>query len=276
MFKFKGALLLLGCSLFAFSSAQAIESQTVSEVTRTMLNQELGKRMIYGEESIYASSTPGGLKPAYADEGRTLGEQLKVISANEDVNYVIVPGDTLTISFKDREKVNRSAYKVSDTGEIFVPLLGPVKVSGLDRKRARERVDMMLMEYIREPHTYISVNTDGRIMLFGAVAGPGIYDLTDQMTVMEAIFSAGGFNRRTAEMASVIVIRGSVEEPVILKLDLKKMIKQGDRTDDIKVKPGDFIYIPTSFISNLERFWSTSYGYLMQWYGLGGQAPFPQ
>ena len=51
------------------------------------------------------------------------------------------------------------------------------------------------------------------------------------------------------------------------------MITRGDRTEDINVKPGDFIYVPTSFISNLEKFWNTTYGYLMQWYGLGGNTP---
>jgi hypothetical protein len=71
----------------------------------------------------------------------------------------------------------------------------------------------------------------------------------------------------------VIVIRGPVEKPLILKLNLKKMVQRGDRTDDILVKPGDFIYVPNSFISNLEKFWNTAYGYLLQWYGLGGQQP---
>jgi len=210
---------------------------------------------------------------SYAREGEQLASQLQVISDNEDVSYTIVEGDTLAVSFKDRAQMNRAAYKVSSTGEIYMPLLGAVKVAGLNRKQARERVDMMLKEYIRDPQAHIVINAEGRVMVFGAVSGPGIYDLNSKMSVMETILKAGGAIKASAEMGSVIVIRGPVEKPMILKLNLKKMITRGDRSEDILVKPGDFIYIPTTVISNLDSFWNTASNLLMRWYGLGGTQP---
>jgi len=132
---------------------------------------------------------------------------------------------------------------------------------------------MMMKEYIRDPRVVIAINTEGRVMIFGAVGAPGIYNMINKMTVMEAILSAGGYLKQSAEMGSVIVIRGPAEKPVILKLNLKKMLTRGDRTEDISVKPGDFVYVPTSFISNLERFWDVANGFLMRWYGLGGKEP---
>jgi protein involved in polysaccharide export with SLBB domain len=243
---------------------------SVSEATRQEMILDYGKKVV--AENAAPVHSAAAADP-YAQEGQQMASQLQVISDNEDVNYTIVEGDTLAVTFKDRDQVSRAAYKVSQAGEIFMPLLGAVKLAGLNRKQARERVDMMLKDYIRDPRVSIAINADGRVMVFGAVEGPGIYNLSSKMTVMEAIFSAGGFIQRTAELGSVIVIRGPVEKPVILKLNLKKMIARGDRSDDVMVKPGDFVYVPTTLISNLDTFWNTMQGLLMKWYGLGGSQP---
>ncbi len=247
--------------------AYAQQAQNIAEAMRQEMVLDYGKKVFAEHSGQDEAVSP------YAREGQQIASQLQVISDNEDINYTIVDGDTLTITYKDREQTNRAAYKVSQTGEIFMPLLGPVKVGGLNRKQARERVDMMMKDYIRDPQLSVLVNADGRVMVFGAVSQPGIYNLASKMSVMEAIFSAGGFTKKTAEMGSVIVIRGPPEKPVLLKLNLTKMLMRGDRSEDIAVKPGDFIYVPTSFISNLEKFWDTASGFLGRWYSLGGIPP---
>ncbi len=244
----------------------------VSESTRQMMSDEFNKNILKRQSTV--APVVGDGVDIYEKEGRQIADQIQLYTDNEDLNYTIASGDTLTISYLDRDQINRAAYKVSQSGEIYVPLIGSIKVAGLNRRQARERVEIMAKQYIREPNVRISVNTDGRLMVFGAVVAPGLYDLKGgKLSVMEVILMAGGFIRQTAELSSVVVVRGPVEKPVILKLNLKKMVTRGDRTDDVPVKPGDFIYVPTSFISNLEQFWNTAYGYLMQWYGLGGGAP---
>ncbi|MBF0485993.1 MAG: polysaccharide biosynthesis/export family protein [Candidatus Omnitrophica bacterium] len=259
---------------YVFSSAQALAQAGVSDSMRQDMVLEYGRKLNM-EDKMSVSAPQGSATPVnpYAKEGQQMEAQLQVIADNEDASYTIVAGDTLTISFKDRDQTNRAAYKVSPAGEVFFPLLGPVKVAGLNRKQARDRMDAMMKEYIRDPRLAIAINTDGRIMIFGAVGTPGIYNMVNKMSVMEALLAAGGYYKQTAEMGSVIVIRGSSEKPVLLKLNLKKMITRGDRSEDIPVKPGDFIYVPTSFISNLESFWNTANGLIVRWYTLGGSQP---
>ncbi|NTV29083.1 MAG: hypothetical protein HGA80_03270 [Candidatus Omnitrophica bacterium] len=256
----------------AYMPGLARAQAPLADDMRKLQRDEYGKRVLERNPDFAAPTGATPVNP-YANESQQIAGQLQIISDNEDVNYFITQGDTLSIAFRDRDQTNRAAYKVSQAGEVFMPLVGPVKVAGLNRRQARESIDLMMKEYIREPKVVIAINTDGRVMIFGAVGAPGIYSMTSKMSVMEAILSAGSFLKQTAELASVIVIRGPVEKPVILKLNLKKMIARGDRTDDIAVKPGDFIYVPTTFISNLEKFWNTMYGHLMTWYGLGGNAP---
>ncbi len=184
----------------------------VSEAIRQQSVMEYGKKALREGQN---AAKEGELNP-YERDTWDLASQLQVVSDNEDVNYTIVSGDTLTIAFSDRGQIVRAAYKVSQSGEIFLPLAGHVKVAGLNRRQARERVEAVLKEYIREPRVVIVVNTDGRVMIFGAVGQPGLFNMKSKMSVMEAIMAAGGFNRDKAEMSNVIIIRGPVEKPVIL------------------------------------------------------------
>lgn len=44
----------------------------------------------------------------------------------------------------------------------------------------------------------------------------------------------------------------------VRKLDVKKMMKKGDLTEDAVLKPGDVIFVPQNFISKIDRFLPTS------------------
>jgi len=252
-------------------AANATQTPSVSESTRQTMITEYGKNILAENAAGLDPKTPA--HSDYDREREQIANQLTLFTENEDTRYIIVEGDTLTISYKDRDQINRAAYKVNQTGEIFIPVCGNVKVSGLNRRQARDRVDQMIREYIREPKAAITINTDGKVMIFGAVNAPGVLEIKPQWTVLEAILSAGGFNRQSAEMSSVILMRGPMEKRSIMKLNLKKLVTRGDGGDNIYVKPGDFIYVPMTFVSNLDAFWGTMSKYLMWWYGLGGGQP---
>ncbi len=252
-------------------AAEAPQPLSVNEATRQTMITEYGKDIM--AKSAAALNPQPPVQQNYDRERDQIANQLTLFTENEDIKYIIVEGDTLTISYKDRDQISRAAYKVSETGEIFVPVCGSIKVAGLNRRQARERVEMMLKEYIRDPRVLISINTDGKVMIFGAVLSPGVLEIRPKWTVLEAILSSGGFNRQTAELASVIVMRGPMEKRSMLKLNLKKLVTKGDASDNIFIKPGDFVYVPMTLISNLDAFWGTMSKYLMWWYGLGGGQP---
>ena len=166
----------------------------VSESTRQMMSDEFNKNILKRQSTV--APVVGDGVDIYEKEGRQIADQIQLYTDNEDLNYTIASGDTLTISYLDRDQINRAAYKVSQSGEIYVPLIGSIKVAGLNRRQARERVEIMAKQYIREPNVRISVNTDGRLMVFGAVVAPGLYDLKGgKLSVMEVILMAGGFIR---------------------------------------------------------------------------------
>ena len=61
-----------------------------------------------------------------------------------------------------------------------------------------------------------------------------------------------------------------------MKLNLKKMIKKGDRSDDIALKPDDIIYVPDTLLYNFDTFKDKMFTYILDYYTLGGSTIIEQ
>jgi len=206
---------------------------------------------------------------SFEQQKELIFRQLEIITGDEETRYIIVPGDTMTIAYIDRGQKKGAVYKVSSEGKIHLPLIGVVQVKGLNRRQARAVLTGMFKEYIRYPRLDLTVNTSGRFMVLGSVANVGLFYLQPNLTVMEAILKAGSYVEDDANLKSVMLMRGGLEQPIVKRLNLLKMIQQGDRTDDILVKPGDLIYVPDKFVVNIEKFTEKVYRWVSAYYGLG-------
>jgi len=246
-------LLILGVLILPVTSTAQIKTSTFREKA----NLEIIREVVVDKNS-----------EPYVREREVIIRQLRIITGDEETRYIIVPGDTLDISFKDRSEDNEGVYQVSSEGEIHMPLIGAAKVAGINRKQVREKLNAYYSEYIRHPKVQVQVNVSGRYMVAGEVASPGVYRIRSNLTVMEAILAAD-FDRDKVNLKSIMVMRGSYDKPIAKRLNLLKMIKKGDRTDNIFVKPGDFIYVPKRFIANVEKFIDNVYRYVSAYYGLG-------
>ncbi len=73
------------------------------------------------------------------------------------------------------------------------------------------------------------------------------------MTLVDAITEAGGYTR-DAVTRSIVVIRGELGSQQGIRVNLKRILKEGDVGQNIELKPGDIVYVPKSFIVDVERF----------------------
>ena len=147
-------------------------------------------------------------------------------------------------------------------------LIGNAKVAGLNRGGARDLLNERLSEYIRDPQLTIDINTTGKYYVFGA-AGPGVYVLQPNLCLMDALLKAG-FGESRASLTNVVVMRGSRDNPQILRLNLKKMMVKGDLSDNIAIKPNDLIYVPTKATYITDVILDKLFGYIADYYTLGG------
>ena len=116
-----------------------------------------------------------------------------VFSLGKD--YLIGPNDLVDVEVFEVDNLKRTA-RVNAAGAISLPLIGGVVIAGLTTQQAEERIaDRYREKYLQNPQISVFVKefTTERITIEGAVARPGIFPLTGQITLLRALAMAGGF-----------------------------------------------------------------------------------
>ncbi len=94
-----------------------------------------------------------------------------------------------------------------------------------------------------------------RVYVFGEVKEPGLYTFTrSDMRLFDAISKAGGPTIFATEESSKIV-RGDVTHPEIISVDIKRLVEQGDQTQNVILASGDLVYVPRRFWGDVNVFW---------------------
>jgi len=96
--------------------------------------------------------------------------------------------------------------------------------------------------------------TGNRVYVFGEVEKPGAYTFTgSEIRLLDVISEAGGATVNAAEYETRVV-RGDETRPEIIAANLRSLVEQGDRSQNVALVNGDLIYVPRSGIGNLNRF----------------------
>jgi protein involved in polysaccharide export with SLBB domain len=155
--------------------------------------------------------------------------------------YVIGPGDSFTIHLWGKAE---ETYNVSVTrdGTIIIPRLGAIEVSGLTFAEMKRLINRRFKEYY--PQFEMSV-TMGRIrtieiFIVGEAKNPGTYSVSSLSTTITALFAAGGPTKN----GSLRDIRLFRDGTLIKNLDLYEFFIKGSKGNDIRLQPGDTIFIP--------------------------------
>ena len=91
---------------------------------------------------------------------------------------------------------------------------------------------------------FIPDNFEKRIRVVGAVKTPGIFPYSQGMTALDAVLSAGGFTEY-ASQNSVVITRKEGQETLNIDVKLKDVIKDGDLSKNVPLKPGDLVNVKT-------------------------------
>jgi len=93
-----------------------------------------------------------------------------------------------------------------------------------------------------------------RVYIFGEVGKPGVYPfIGSEMRLLDVVSQAGGFTVFAHEDSTKIV-RGDPTRPEVISADLKKLLEEGDQTQNVALANGDLVYVPRSFIGDVNRF----------------------
>ncbi|MEN5434775.1 polysaccharide biosynthesis/export family protein [Sphingobacterium faecium] len=124
-------------------------------------------------------------------------------------------------SVQTADLAQRPTYTVDEQGYITLPMLGKVKVSGLTRLQAIDKLRGELSQYIKDPGVNINFN-NFRVSVLGEVARPGSFIMpTERVTVLEALGMAGDLTIRGVRQ-NVMLIREVDGQKSMHRLDLTK------------------------------------------------------
>jgi polysaccharide export outer membrane protein len=168
--------------------------------------------------------------------------------------FILGPGDEIEITVYRHDDLKRT-IQIDPSGIITYPLVGDIKAAGLSIFQLRDKIRDGLSKYIINPQVSIAVTAvqSQKIIVLGEVNSPGLFSLDSPMTVLEAMSQAGGFTV-DAKRKNVLLIRGGLENPKLVKLNLDDALNKGDLSQNIYLQNGDIIYVPATFIANVSRF----------------------
>lgn len=156
--------------------------------------------------------------------------------------YVIGAADVLFISVLGNKDLD-TVSSVTPGGKISFPLVGDVQAAGLTAEELADRLMRALSEKIKSPVVSVSLReiNSYRVYVLGGVARPGVLSSKSEITLLQALALAGGVTPG-ADLTLGYVARGNKR----LDADFRKLVMQGDLSQNIILKPEDVVVVPTS------------------------------
>ena len=179
-------------------------------------------------------------KPAPVTPPGNGGSTASADAANSD--YRLVPGDKLRIEVYKDAQLSQS-LQVRPDGKVTLPLVGDIPAAGRTSNELRDAISSSLKEYIASPVvTVIVVETVPPVIyVVGEVANPGAQPLTGQISVLQALSTAGGLSD-FAKRKDIRVQRKSPAGMTTLRFNYNDAIN--GRAKPIYLQPGDTIIVP--------------------------------
>jgi len=180
--------------------------------------------------------------------------------AERSPRYRIQPSDVLDIRFRFSPEFNQE-IAVEPDGYISLQITGEMKVDGLTIAEATEQIIQKSAHVLRDPTVTISLKEFAKPAIYvgGNVVKPGRFELHGQMSVTDALATAGGMIPGSNDSEVVLFRRASNQMVEVKRINLKKAISKDALREDVMLQPNDSIYVSKSIIGKLERFMNVTH-----------------
>jgi polysaccharide biosynthesis/export protein len=212
----------------------------------------LGLCLVFGMMELgVAAQEPATsrLNPA-AVLGQTVAPEEATKAASTQASLRLSPGDLVELSVYNVPELATRA-RVSNRGDIYLPLIDYVHVAGLTAEETQAVIQQKLSDggFVKNPHATVFVETyvSQGASLLGEVGRPGIYPVVGQQRLFDVISAAGGFTEK-AGRSITITHRGQPDKPLVVPLarnvsdnpDSNVFVYPGDT---IVVRKADIVYV---------------------------------
>lgn len=165
-------------------------------------------------------------------------------------DYVIGPGDTVNIIVWRNPEVS-GAFPVRPDGKLTAPLVEDLEASGKTSTALARDIEKALSKFIQQPVVTVIVNSfvgtyNEQIRVIGQAAKPQALPYRRDMSLMDVLIAVGGVTEfASGNKASIIRTVDGKSQKLPVRLD--DLIKDGDISANMMMRPGDILVIPESF-----------------------------
>ncbi|MBI5207731.1 MAG: polysaccharide biosynthesis/export family protein [Candidatus Firestonebacteria bacterium] len=170
------------------------------------------------------------------------------IKAEEKVSlYNISPSDVLNIEVWGKPELTKETIVRNDGVVTFLPI-GDIQAIGKTSQQLSGEISKRLEEFFEKSIVTVSIKKPhgNKITILGGVNKPGEYYTFEDITLLEAIGIAGGFNLIAEDNRNIKIIR----KDNVLKIQVSSLKDIESIKDNILIKNSDIIIVP----ENLENF----------------------
>jgi polysaccharide export outer membrane protein len=167
-----------------------------------------------------------------------------------NADYLIGPGDTVNIMVWRNPEVSM-AVPVRPDGKITTPLVEDLPAAGKTSTELARDIEKALAKFIQQPVVTVIVtnfigNFSEQIRVVGQATKPQALPYRRDMTLMDVMIAVGGVTEFAAgNRASLIRTVDGKQQKYNVHLDA--LIKDGDISANMPMRPGDVLVIPESF-----------------------------
>ena len=172
-----------------------------------------------------------------------------VSASTQDYNYIIGAGDTLNIIVWRNPELSLSV-PVRPDGKLSTPLVDELVAQGKTSVQMARDIEQLLGKYVRDPVVTVIVTSfvgpySEQIRVVGEAAKPQFLPYKQNMTLLDVMIAVGGLTDFAAGNDATIL--RSAEGTKQYSVRLKDLIKRGDISANVEMRPGDILIIPQSF-----------------------------
>jgi polysaccharide biosynthesis/export protein len=167
-------------------------------------------------------------------------------------DYIVGPNDSIVVTVINAPEYSSGSSgggsnntqrgsRVDGNGNIQMPTLGLVKVSGMTLSQIRDHIQDLLKQYIKKPSVVVEITEYKSYPLYilGQFKNTGIFYMDRPFNVLQGLALGGGYDS-SANPKSARIIR----DKRVLPVDVYELLMNADQTQNIWLKPGDTIFMP--------------------------------
>jgi len=178
--------------------------------------------------------------------------------AQSDSEYVLGPGDTISLRVLHLEEISDKPVRIGNSGNIKLPMIGQIKVSGMTAEELEAEIGTRLKDTLNEPQVSVNI-TDYRsqpVSIIGWVNKPGVVQLEGRKTLFEVLSLADGVKPEAGYSVKItrrrefgkIPLPNAVNEDSgrysVATVNLNSIMEATKPEENILICPFDVISVP--------------------------------